>query len=797
MLLGIALRFYGLESLPPGLNNDEAIFGYYGLYHLSRGEFCLFARGGLRWDALFCYYYGFVAHQFGNNVLSIRIPSAVLSALLIVMFYLLGRTLWDRHVGLVSAALAGGAFLLIYYGRMGISGAHVLLLDCVALYFLLLFFQRKKLRWLIPCFLFSLIGLMTYATFRVIEAFFFIACILLGAGMKQKICGLIGSFFAPLAAYVGMVLWVEGSTSPILKRGAYNINRPEFSAAENYMRTFLLFFKRLPNEFGIQSSKFLSDGFHLLIFDSFPRPEGTLLSMLMVASLAVSLYFCYRSMRQKRYGDPVILMLIFTLLYFLVVGYAGPSYSRMLGILIPLILLTGFVLCRTVEWLSGMGPFVRVAGGALMLVLAAAVLGEGVLRLRRLGVDNPRALFLHDWNAMKLAEKARERSALQERVMLFSTFGLDVMNYLMFDFPYHDSYINYDIENVRKYGGENRPKRLYVLIEGAPAENLVNYVKINYQGVQSEEFHMPETKMDFVELYVPAGSAMPVTEEKASSSRARKISEGGMREGPGKFNEPRAIAIDAKGNLYVADFRNYRIQKLDKNGAFLIAWGGQGSEPGQFNDPCGIAIDARRNVYVADTFNHRIQIFDGGGKFISQFKGGFFAPHGIAIDRKGRIWIADSGNGVIKLFSRDGTPLKVVGRKGSGEGEFESPIGLAVDKEERIYVADAGNRRVQILDGEGNYVREFKVDGWRQGVFNEPYLDVDDGGDIYLTDPLGHRALRYSKNGELTGTLKPFDGGNPLLQFPMGIAVEKRGIALFIVDCHNHLIRKFSKQDFK
>ncbi|MCX6355067.1 MAG: 6-bladed beta-propeller, partial [Candidatus Aureabacteria bacterium] len=283
----------------------------------------------------------------------------------------------------------------------------------------------------------------------------------------------------------------------------------------------------------------------------------------------------------------------------------------------------------------------------------------------------------------------------------------------------------------------------------------------------------------------------------ASPVRPARISGGARGEGPGEYNEPRGIALDNKGNVYVADFRNYRMQKFDRSGQFVLAWGGRGDGRGQFNDPCGVAVGGDGKVYVADTFNNRIQVFDRDGKYIFNFGGDFYAPRGIAVDRSGRIWVADSGNGVVKIFSGKGENIKVIGKKGKGNGEFDSPTGIAMDQKGNIYVADTGNKRVQILDKEGGYLREFPVDGWKQGAFNEPYLDVDSRGEVFLTDPPGNRVLRFSQKGKLAGTLAPMEESQPMLSFPMGIVVEKKGEAVYVVDCRHHRICKFSKKDFK
>ncbi|MEJ2745763.1 MAG: NHL repeat-containing protein, partial [bacterium] len=283
----------------------------------------------------------------------------------------------------------------------------------------------------------------------------------------------------------------------------------------------------------------------------------------------------------------------------------------------------------------------------------------------------------------------------------------------------------------------------------------------------------------------------------ATSGPRVTILEGKRGAGPGEYKEPRGIALDSKGNVYVADFRNYRIQKFDRKGYFVTSWGEDGDYPGQFKDPCGVAADGKGRVYVADTFNHRIQVFDDSGKFLYKIESGFFAPRGICVDGKGRIWVADSGNGVLKLFSKDGKLVRVIGQKGSGKGEFMSPTGIAVDRKGKVYVADTGNRRVQILGRGGDYDSEFSVDGWQPGVYNEPGIDVDKRGDVYLTDPRAHRVLKYSRTGKLLGVLNPMEGGKPLLSFPMGVAVENAGDDVYIVDCRNHRIVKFTKGDFK
>ena len=87
----------------------------------------------------------------------------------------------------------------------------------------------------------------------------------------------------------------------------------------------------------------------------------------------------------------------------------------------------------------------------------------------------------------------------------------------------------------------------------------------------------------------------------------------------GMFRQVTDVAWDAAGNTYISDgYINSRVAKVDKNGNWIKSWGEPGSEPGQFNTPHSIAVDAQGNVYVADRGNRRIQVFDGDGKFLRQ-----------------------------------------------------------------------------------------------------------------------------------------------------------------------------------
>jgi DNA-binding beta-propeller fold protein YncE len=194
--------------------------------------------------------------------------------------------------------------------------------------------------------------------------------------------------------------------------------------------------------------------------------------------------------------------------------------------------------------------------------------------------------------------------------------------------------------------------------------------------------------------------------------------------GAGQFRYPQGLAVDFKGNVYVADFSNDRIQKFDSNGTFLKMWGtscnlrndrdshckdpdGKGSNQigdGQFYRPKGITINPKSDeVYVVDKVNDRIQKFDSNGTFLSKWgssgtgDGEFYAPEYITIDpRDGTVYVGDENNDRIQKFDSNGTFLSKWGSSGSGLGQFQNPEGIGIDSRTgEIYVADENNNRIQ------------------------------------------------------------------------------------------------------
>ncbi len=266
---------------------------------------------------------------------------------------------------------------------------------------------------------------------------------------------------------------------------------------------------------------------------------------------------------------------------------------------------------------------------------------------------------------------------------------------------------------------------------------------------------------------------------------------GGPGAGPGQFAGPLDLTLDTQGNLYVVDSLNHRIQKIAPDGT-AQTFGEEGSEPSQFanprspdydlNDgPWGIAVDAQGNIYVADTWNHRIQKFGPDLKFVSEWgTGQLFGPRDIAVDGQGNVLVVDTGNKKIRKYDSDGKLIEEHGRQGTGQGQFDEPSSVAIAPNGDIFVADYWNKRIQRFDSSFVYISEIKVNSWgSHGVSDRAYIAVLSDGRILATDPgASARIIVFDAQGNEERSWRlPAPGGTSR---PIGIVAD--GTTVYISD---------------
>ncbi|HTA37079.1 MAG TPA: hypothetical protein VK761_10215 [Solirubrobacteraceae bacterium] len=258
----------------------------------------------------------------------------------------------------------------------------------------------------------------------------------------------------------------------------------------------------------------------------------------------------------------------------------------------------------------------------------------------------------------------------------------------------------------------------------------------------------------------------------------------------GVLRFPEAVAVDAQGDVYVADQLSYVVQKFSAAGTFETEWGSYGGGHGQFGPIGGLAVDAAGNVYVVDSSHNRIEKFNAEGAFITQWghKGSepgqfnfgssqdYTKPPGGGIAVAGNfVYVADSGNNRIERFNLEGGEAMAWGTKGSGPGQFSYPRGVAANEAE-VLVADDDNHRIEKFNVEGAYESSAGSQGTGAGQFGFPYgVSLDAAGNAYVADDLNHRVVKLTPTLAFAGAWGGYGTKAGQLAFPRAIASDPAG----------------------
>ncbi len=178
---------------------------------------------------------------------------------------------------------------------------------------------------------------------------------------------------------------------------------------------------------------------------------------------------------------------------------------------------------------------------------------------------------------------------------------------------------------------------------------------------------------------------------------------GAARDGEGYFKRPTGIAVDSAAQLvYVTDTLRHKIYVLDFAGRVVKSFGQRGVGKGEFNYPTDLLV-LEQELAVVDAMNFRVQILDRNGAFrstlggIGDSNGNMFRPKGIGRDSEGHFYTADGLWGVVQVFDREGRLLYYFGKRGIAAGDFQLPTSLSIDRNDRVFVVDSYNRRIQIF----------------------------------------------------------------------------------------------------
>jgi uncharacterized protein YjdB len=324
-----------------------------------------------------------------------------------------------------------------------------------------------------------------------------------------------------------------------------------------------------------------------------------------------------------------------------------------------------------------------------------------------------------------------------------------------------------------------------------------------------------------------------------------------------ELNYPAGMAVDASGNIYIADHSNSCIRKVDTGGTITTV-AGTGT-PGYSGDgdlaisaelqyPTGVAVDTNGNVYIAD-YNNRIRevaVATGtqygidmtagdiytiaGSGATGNGAGGYWgdggpatsaglnSPRGVAVDAVGNIYIGDVSNKRVRMVDTSGTITTVAGNGQYGysgdkgpalNAELTVPWGVAVDTSGNLYIADEYNNRIRKVDtfgtittvaGTGNarYSGD-KGPATSAGLMYPIGVAVDTSGNIYIADTSDNRIRKVDTSGTITtvaGGGSTLGDGGPSLKAKIN---APSGVALdtagnmYIADTNNNRVREVTK----
>ncbi len=266
----------------------------------------------------------------------------------------------------------------------------------------------------------------------------------------------------------------------------------------------------------------------------------------------------------------------------------------------------------------------------------------------------------------------------------------------------------------------------------------------------------------------------------------------------GELLTPKGIAIDPAGNIYVADTGNNRIQKFSADGTVVGQIGGLGSGFQQFDAPFSISASSGLFVWVADYNNHRLLRLDrnlnNAGTLLSDenwpLRYQFQLPVDVAESGQGDLFVADGAQNEIIKFDSFHKPVAVFGGLDIGKFRIQQVGKMAIQGTENVFVSDWLGANVLVFDYFGNFIRLLKEPDFREpmGLALWPSRRC-----LFVSDAQRGQILAFGTDDGRREPVRILKGGKPFeLKRPVGLAFFQQ--KLFVLDENKSQILVFEVQ---
>jgi hypothetical protein len=352
-------------------------------------------------------------------------------------------------------------------------------------------------------------------------------------------------------------------------------------------------------------------------------------------------------------------------------------------------------------------------------------------------------------------------------------------------------------------------------------------------------------------LYVSDAAGYRVEEFNLATNPATPVATiGSQGGGNGQFGDgARQIAVDSSGNLWAADYSNFRFEEFSPTGAFMAAYPSPAEPPapGFLSEARDVAVNpVNGSVWVADSWSDRFEEFAADGTFIGAWghRGstapyGLDYPRGIGVDPNGNVWVADTRDYYIRIYDDNGNYLNSIGSglDSSSPGSFEAPddvtfyggyayigdywscvmtvwtdpanptttpptyvrqingcnFGVAVDPATgNTYIVDQSRDQIREYSPSGSFITEWGSGGTGAGQFESPWGAVVLNGVVYVTDTKRNNVQAFDTSGHYLGAWGSTGAGAFQFNQPSGITADASG-NIYVASANQGRIQVFSE----